>query len=266
MESQSAKVWLDSLGVIHRMDTASQAAESVVIDYDPTGADRVWTVPVTPTSSPSAPTYEQLADAHLAKAIPADHPITTISAAGREFKLLSLTRVRDDLVILCTTTDLLPPARAHRDQTGERWQATQLFASGPSNTSWSPSVMARLHTPYREITWYAVGRPKDCPDPDYIDLLVQLGQPGNAWTMESWLDQQPNPARLHSLVIDALPGDHVDLDTHLHQIYAIFESYRSTVGEAGKEDFITASDTWETFKATADNAISGHQAIISSGR
>lgn len=46
VESGDAKVWLDSLGLIHRLDYAFKtSSETVVIDYDPAGAERAWELP-----------------------------------------------------------------------------------------------------------------------------------------------------------------------------------------------------------------------------
>ncbi len=49
MESTDAKVWLDNLGLIHRLNYAFKTdPETVVIDYDPPDADRAWELPGAP--------------------------------------------------------------------------------------------------------------------------------------------------------------------------------------------------------------------------
>ena len=54
MESTDAKVWLDSLGILHRLDYSFKTGpETVIMDYNPAGSASVWTVPDAASRQPS---------------------------------------------------------------------------------------------------------------------------------------------------------------------------------------------------------------------
>lgn len=263
-ESTEVRVWLDALGLVRRMEFADAKMGGGTISYGPPDAERVWYPPAIAGQKP----FEQIAQEYLAKAVPIGKPLYAINSAGREMKVLGITRVQDDMVLLCTSTQLDAEVRKHRDETKERWLATQLTSFGPPDAAWTPRVVARIHMPWREVTWWVAQLPKGKGDPDLLELLLRLGRSGPGdewWTLEKWIDGQSQATRLHLMQLDIALVQREDLEAALRKVYAVVEGYRALT-KSDHVDLVTPSRSWDEFNAAANKAIAGQQSIMESGR